>query len=114
MSHLVEIDLLRGDEPMVMKGVNSTADYRIVVSQHERRPIADLYAFTVREEIPQFLLPLKEHLEVINVDLQSIVSGIYDRGGYSIRINYKQPVPPPALSKMDRQWFEELLVSLRQ
>ena len=108
MSHLVEIDLLRGDEPMAMKGVDSIADYRIVVSQHERRPIADLYAFTLREEIPKFLLPLKEPSEATTVDLQSIVSGIYDRGGYIIRIDYKQPVPPPALSEIDRQWVEEL------
>jgi hypothetical protein len=113
MSHLVEIDLLRGDEPMAMKGVNSIADYRIVVSQHERRPIADLYAFTLREEIPKFPLPLKEPLEAIIVDLQSIVSGIYDRGGYAIRIDYKQPVPPPSLSQIDRHWVEELLVSRR-
>ncbi|MDF5728971.1 MAG: DUF4058 family protein, partial [Rhizonema sp. PD38] len=54
------------------KFLNSTADYRIVVSQHERRPVADLYAFTVREEILQFLLPVKEPFEVITVDLQSI------------------------------------------
>lgn len=113
MSHLVEIDLLRGDEPMAMKGVDSISDYRIVVSQHERRPIADLYAFTLREEIPKFLLPLKEPLETIIVDLQSIVSGIYDRGGYVIRIDYKQLVPPPPLSQIDRQWVEELIVSRR-
>jgi len=113
MSHLVEIDLLRGDEPMAMQGVDSIADYRIVVSQHERRPVADLYAFTLREEIPKFLLPLKEPFETTTVDLQSIVSGVYDRGGYFIRIDYRQPVPPPALSEIDWQWVEERLVSQR-
>ncbi len=111
MSHLVEIDLLRADEPMAMKGVDSITDYRIVVSQHERRPIADLYAFTMREAIPEFLLPLKEAQEVTTVNLQSIVSGIYERGGYAIRIDYQQPVPPPTLSQGDRQWVEELLAS---
>ncbi|MBW4567111.1 MAG: DUF4058 family protein [Tolypothrix carrinoi HA7290-LM1] len=111
MSHLVEIDLLRADEPMAMKGVDSITDYRIVVSQHERRPIADLYAFTMREAIPEFLLPLKEPQEVTTVNLQSIVSGIYERGGYAIRIDYQQAVPPPALSQGDRRWVEELLAS---
>ncbi len=38
MSHLVEIDLLRRDEPMAMKGFDSIGDYRIVVSQYERCP----------------------------------------------------------------------------
>jgi hypothetical protein len=109
MSHLVEIDLLRADEPMAMKGVDSITDYRIVVSQHERRPIADLYAFTMREAIPEFLLPLKEPQEVTTVNLQSVVSGIYERGGYAIRIDYQQAVPPPTLSQGDRKWVEELL-----
>jgi hypothetical protein len=109
MSHLVEIDLLRADEPMAMKGIDSVTDYRIVVSQHERRPVADLYAFTMREAIPEFLLPLKEPQEVTTVNLQSVVSGIYERGGYAIRIDYQQAVPPPTLSQGDRQWIEELL-----
>ncbi|NEU76459.1 DUF4058 family protein [Hassallia byssoidea VB512170] len=109
MSHLVEIDLLRADEPMAMKGVDSITDYRIVVSQHERRPIADLYAFTMREAIPEFLLPLKEPQQVTTVNLQSIVSGIYERGGYAIRIDYQQAVPTPTLSQGDRRWVEELL-----
>lgn len=102
MSHLVEIDLLRADEPMAMKGADFITDYRIVVSQHERRPIADLYAFTMREAIPEFLLPLKEPQEVTTVNLQSVVSGIYERGGYAIRIDYQQTVPPPTLSQGDR------------
>lgn len=110
MSHLVEIDLLRADEPMAMKGVDFITDYRIVVSQHERRPIADLYAFTMREAIPEFLLPLKEPQEVTTVNLQSVVSGIYERGGYAIRIDYQQTVPSPALLQGDRRWVEELLV----
>lgn len=114
MSHLVEIDLLQADEPMAMKGVDFITDYRIVVSQHQRRPIADLYAFTMREAIPEFLLPLKEPQEVTTVNLQSIVSGIYERGGYSIRIDYQQAVPPPTLSQGDRQWVEELLALRHQ
>jgi hypothetical protein len=44
------------------------------------------------------------------VDLQAIVQGIYDRGGYSIRIDYQQPVPLPALSAEDQQWVNELLI----
>jgi hypothetical protein len=106
MSHLVEIDLLRADEPMTMKGVDLITDYRIVVSQCDRRPKADLYAFTMREVIPEFLLPLKEPQEVITVNLQSVVSGVYERGGYAIRIDYKQAVPPP-ISELNRQWVEE-------
>jgi hypothetical protein len=114
MSHLVEIDLLRADEPMAMKGVDLITDYRIVVSQHQRRPVADLYAFTIREAIPEFLLPLKEPQEVAIVNLQSVVDGVYERGGYAIRIDYRQAAPPPVLSESDQQWVEELLASQHQ
>jgi Protein of unknown function (DUF4058) len=88
-SHLVEIDLLRADRPMAMQGAVGT-DYRILVSRSERRPKAELYGFTMQEAIPNFPLPLKSPEEVVMVMLQSIVQGVYDRGGYGVRIDYQQ------------------------
>jgi hypothetical protein len=91
-SHLVEIDLLRSDSPMAMQGAIGT-DYRVLVSRSERRPKAELYGFTVQEPIPSFPLPLKSLEEVVMVELQSIVQGVYDRGGYAVRIDYQQSLP---------------------
>lgn len=108
-SHLVEIDLLRGDEPMAMHGVSTPMDYRILVSRSPDRPRADLYGFTLREPIPEFPLPLKEVEEAVIVDLQTVIQGIYDRSGYSIRIDYQKPVPLPTLSALDQQWVNELI-----
>jgi Protein of unknown function (DUF4058) len=88
-SHLVEIDLLRSDSPMAMQGATGT-DYRILVSRSERRPKAELYGFTLQEAIPSFPLPLKLPSEVVMVELQAIVQGVYDRGGYAVRIDYQQ------------------------
>jgi hypothetical protein len=96
-SHLVEIDLLRSDSPMAMQGATGT-DYRILVSRWsptdrrstERRPKAELYGFTLQEPIPSFPLPLKLPSEVVMVELQAIAQGVYDRGGYAIRIDYQQ------------------------
>ncbi|GAA6622929.1 DUF4058 family protein [Scytonema sp. NUACC26] len=89
---------------MAMKGYGLITDYRIVVSQCDRRPKADLYAFTMREPIPEFLLPLKEPLEVITVNLQSIVSGVYSRGGYAIRIDYRHMSTRKQMSVTVEQW----------
>jgi len=36
---------------------------------------------------------LKGAIESIAVDLQEIVSGVYDRGGYEVRINYQENIP---------------------
>jgi hypothetical protein len=63
----------------------------------------------LRQAIPEFPLPLKELSEVVMVDLRAIVQGIYERGGYSLRIDHHQPVPPPALSAEDQLWVNELL-----
>jgi Protein of unknown function (DUF4058) len=88
-SHLVEIDLLRSDSPMAMQGA-TRSDYRVLVSRSERRPKAELYGFSLQEPIPSFPLPLKSPSEVVMVDLQSIAQGVYDRGGYAVRIDYQQ------------------------
>jgi hypothetical protein len=111
-THLVEIDLLRGGSPMPMSQMEKT-DYRILVSQASSRPVADLYGFTLREPIPSFLLPLKLEDEGFVVNLQEIFSGVYDRGSYDMRIDYRQPVPRPKLSAGDQQWVDELLMSQR-
>jgi hypothetical protein len=87
-SHLVEIDLLRSDSPMAMQGAVGS-DYGILVSRSERRPKAELYGFTVEDVIPSFPLPLKGAEEYSIVALQQIVQGVYERGGYGIRIDYQ-------------------------
>lgn len=92
-SHLVEIDLLQENTPMPMIGVEETGDYRIVVSRATTRPMADLYGFQLRESIPRFSLPLKPDDPELEVDLQAILLGVYGRGSYDFRIDYRQPVP---------------------
>ena len=108
-SHLVEIDLLRGDAPLPMQGVVQLAHYHILVSRFEHRPQADLYAVTVRDRLPSFPLPLKGADEAVLVDLSAIVQGVYDRASYDLRIDYTQPPPPPAFSEADQTWMRDLL-----
>jgi hypothetical protein len=113
LSHLIEIDLLRGNAPMPMTGQGQTTDYRIVVSRSDQRPKADLYGFNLPEVIPSFPLPLKLEDKEPIVDLQAIVQGVYDRGSYDFRIDYHQPVPPPKLSEANQKWVDDLLASIR-
>ncbi|MDF5732787.1 MAG: DUF4058 family protein [Rhizonema sp. PD38] len=37
------------------------------------------------------------------VHLQKVFSGVYERARYAARIDYNQPIPPPALSVTNRQ-----------
>ncbi|HAG79703.1 MAG TPA: hypothetical protein DCL61_00735 [Cyanobacteria bacterium UBA12227] len=107
-THLVEIDLLRSGEPMPILSNGIESDYRILVSQSDRRPEADLYAFNLQDAIPSFPLPLREGDVEPLVDLQGILKGVYDRAGYDLVIDYTQE-PIPALSEADGAWANILL-----
>lgn len=58
LTHLIEIDLLRQEEPMALTTGNVQSYYRILVSRAQQRPQADLYAFNVQDSVSQFPLPL--------------------------------------------------------
>lgn len=57
-TNLVEIDLLRAGDPMLVVGAQVQSDYRILVSRGIHRPRASLIVFTLRQPIPAFTLPL--------------------------------------------------------
>ncbi len=107
-THLVEIDLLRVGVPMPMLGHDGTSDYRIVVSRAERRPLADLLPFTVRQPIPAFRLPLQPGDDEPEVVLNEILHALYDRAGYDLRLDYERD-PDPPLPPADAAWADELL-----
>jgi hypothetical protein len=114
LTHVVEIDLLRGGEPPPMHvegrpaGAPPPGDYRILVARSQRRPRADLYAFGVRNPIPDFPLPLLPGDDELQVELQRLVQTVYERGSYDLRLDYRaEPVPP--LSAADAAWADALL-----
>ena len=109
LTNLVEIDLLRSGKSMrIIENIKS--DYRILISRVNSRPKASLYAFSVRDEIPSFFLPLHSSEGEPLVELQSLLNGIYERAGYELRIDYTQPSQPP-LKAEDAVWASELLRS---
>ena len=110
-SHLIEIDLLRGDTPMPMQGAVQLAHYHILVSRAEQRPQATLYAATIRDPLPEFPIPLKAADEAVLVNLQAIFAGVYERASYDLRIDYTQPLPPPSFSEADQDWITSLFKS---
>lgn len=107
-THLVEIDLLRAGEPMPVVGRPIHSDYRILVSRGERRPRAQLYAFGLRQPIPQFPLPLLPGDPEPIVDLNRVLHDLYDRARFDLRLDYTQPAAPP-LEGEDAAWAAGLL-----
>ena len=106
-THLVEIDLLRSGAPMPLLG-DFPSQYYILVSRSHQRPVADLYAFNLPEEIPIFSVPLAADEPEPDVDLQTLFNAVYDRAGLDLVIDYAQP-PIPAFTEADAVWAEALL-----
>jgi hypothetical protein len=107
LTNLVEIDLLRAGEPMEMQPM-SKSDYRILARAGWERPKARLYAFSVRQPIPDLPVPLRYGEKEVVLALGKILSEIYDRARYDIRLNYRQLLEPP-LAPKDAAWADELL-----
>lgn len=107
-THLVEIDLLRGGEPMPFYSNGVESDYRILVCRGDRRPYADLYAFNLPEVMPSFSLPLSAGDREPILDLQMLLNEVYDISDYDMAINYNKE-PMPALSEADAIFADALL-----
>jgi hypothetical protein len=108
-THLVEIDLLRGGEPMpIVEQGSRGGRYGILVSRSTDRPRAMLYTFGVQERIPTFPLPLAPGDLEPDVDLQVLLHQLYDRAGYDLAIDYHRE-PEPPLPPADAAWAASLL-----
>jgi Protein of unknown function (DUF4058) len=115
MTNLVKIDLLRwsptaqraSGRPMVVQGA-SKSQYRILVSRSGERPNADLFAFDLQEEIPDFPVPLRGEMPEPIVSLQTVLNETYQRGRLDLLIDYTID-PVPGLKAHDRQWMQEIL-----
>lgn len=107
-THLVEIDLLRAGKSMEWFG-GTNQDYHIVISRSEWRPKAELCSFRIQDLIPAIALPLKDEQEAVVLDLQTIVSEVVERGSYDLRIDYRQPIPPPKPKPEVQGWLNGIL-----
>lgn len=106
-TNLVEIDLLRAGEPMTVVGRPMRSDYRILISRGIQRPRAQLYAFNLRQPMPQFPLPLLPKETEPLIDLNTILHELYQRARFDLRLDYTQP-PVPPLSDEDAEWAKTL------
>jgi hypothetical protein len=104
---LVEIDLLRGWQPMPL-GEAPASDYRLLVSRGWLRPEASLYPFEVTEPIPEIPIPLRAQESEPALDLNELLHSIYDQVRYDLRIDYSID-PEPPLEPDKAEWARRLL-----
>lgn len=112
-THLVEIDLLRGGQPMPVHGPRHGSHYRILVSRSDQRPRAQLYPFSVRDAIPVFPLPLAGGCDEPQVALRLVLDGVYETSGFDLDLDHRQ-APVPALTGADAAWATRLMRRTRR
>lgn len=108
-AHLLEIDLLRGGERPPLEIPVPDAPYYVMLSRATTRPHVKVWPIPLNARLPVVPVPLLEPDPDVLLDLGAIVASVYERGGYDARINYREPVPPPALSEQEAAWVEQLL-----
>jgi len=108
-TNLVEVDLLRsGLRLPVGNPAPPVADYYILVSAAERRPMTSVWAFSVRQSIPNFAVPLLPQIGSVVLELRSCLDRVYDEGRYGQAVDYTAP-PAFAMKDSDAAWATELL-----
>jgi transposase InsO family protein len=107
---LVEIDLLRAGDSLPVIGAQMQSDYRIPVSRGPQRPRASLTAFTLRQPIPSFTLPLLPGDDEPEVTLNHLLHAWYRRARFDLHLDYTQP-PGPPFAGADAVWAQELITA---
>lgn len=110
-SHLIELDLLRGGLRLPTLTPLPPADYYAIVSRRHTRPRAQVYTWTIRDPLQTIPVPLKRGDPEVSLDLQSVLTTVYDRARYGLSLNYTQPLDPP-FSDRDAQWAKQLVEKL--
>ncbi|MBT9310700.1 DUF4058 family protein [Leptothoe kymatousa] len=119
-THFVEIDLLRGWEPISAYGP-SNIDYRVLVSRSDQRPKAEMYTWQVNAPIPLLTIPISRSQDgegtqaQCTVNLKQALDDACAGANYDFSINYERdPIPP--LQPDASQWLDNLLgeAGLRQ
>jgi hypothetical protein len=105
LTSLVEIDLLRAGERMPLLQPWPDAGYGILVSRGWKRPRAHLLAFSLRDAMPSFPVPLREKEDEPIVELGALWHALYDRASYDLRVDYRGEADPP-LAPVDRDWAQ--------
>lgn len=107
-AHLIELDLLRAGERVPMAKPLPLGDYHVIVSRVRRRPIADVYSWTIRRPLPTVPVPLSGDDPDVLLNLQEILNIVYDRAGYDYTLPYDRE-PDPPLNPEDAEWAREIL-----
>lgn len=105
--HLIEIDLLRrGTRPFAPMQLPPAAYFVLLTRSGSGQ--TEIWPIALPAALPVIPIPLKSPDPDAVLDLNQALQAIYDEAAYDLSIDYQQSPPPPALSKPDQQWYENI------
>ncbi|MCS6840326.1 MAG: DUF4058 family protein [Roseiflexus sp.] len=106
--HLLEIDLLRGGRRphLARPDPLPAAPYFVFLSRAERWPVIDIWACPLQQPLPTVPVPLRRPDPDVPLPLTQIVQQVYRNARYDLRIDYRQPPPPPELAPEEAAWLD--------
>ncbi|MBI4662873.1 MAG: DUF4058 family protein [Verrucomicrobia bacterium] len=108
-THLLEIDLLRQGERLVLQGQLPPAAYYVFLSRANRRPRTEVWPIGLREALPTVPVPLLRPDPDVPLELQAAVRACFDLVRYERLLDYLQLPPAPPLSESDGAWVADCL-----
>jgi hypothetical protein len=112
-SHFVEIDLLRAGHRFGPNEELGPHQYLVNVSRAERRPRATLWPIRLDQRLPTIPVPVLPGDPDATLDLQTLLTEVYDGGGYQYEIDYTQE-PVPRLPPTWKRWADQRLRPTRK
>jgi hypothetical protein len=92
-----------------MKRRIAPGGYYAIVARGARLPVAEVYRWSVRDALPRVPIPLLEPDPDVAIDLNVLVTGVYDLGRYARTIRREPSVPKGApLAPEDHAWIESV------
>jgi Protein of unknown function (DUF4058) len=107
-AHLLEIDLLRQGQRLPMRDPLPPAEYFILLSRAENRPITEVWPLVLRDPLPAVPVPLLLGDSDVSLDLQHTFTATYELLGYDLAIDYTRP-PEPLLDDAAMSMADSLL-----
>ena len=106
--HLLEIDLLRrGTRPFAQSRLPKVP-YCMALTRAKSQQM-ELWPIELQTPLPVVPIPLAGSAPDIPLDLQAMLTSIYEEAAYDLSLDYNQVPPPPALSETEDKWIKAVL-----
>ena len=108
-TNLLEIDLLRGGERIVLGGPLPSAWYYVYLTRAASRSTTSVWGLQLADRLPTVPVPLLRPDPDVPLDLQAALEACFALVGYERLLDYAAPLPPPELDPAGRAWVAAVL-----